>query len=183
MAYGPFACKVLARWQGGGTGEGSVGYYVQRNSDNLVYYALAKYVMSKNGNLYPHLPIIISEIDRPPYRPCQPGSLAIFVTEGSNFYLNITDDFRGWGSSPSGDCPGCSDDENGSEASFPLAINGFAPASAYPDHYNSQVSTWIEALGSINRGLKPGSGGDAGQQIVIASYINPLRDLASWERP
>ncbi|KAH7413490.1 hypothetical protein BKA64DRAFT_771606 [Cadophora sp. MPI-SDFR-AT-0126] len=50
-AYGTFYTKILARWQGGG-GVCSVGYYVQRNSDNLAMYALAKYVMSKNGNLY-----------------------------------------------------------------------------------------------------------------------------------
>ncbi|KAJ5098656.1 hypothetical protein N7532_005657 [Penicillium argentinense] len=41
----------------------------------------------------------------------------------------------------------------------------------------------MEALGSTNRGSNStGSGGDAGQQIAIASYINPLGDPASWER-
>ncbi|OGM39733.1 hypothetical protein ABOM_012127 [Aspergillus bombycis] len=133
-AYGPLATKILARYQGKGT-VGSTGYFVQRNSDNLAYYALAKYVMSKNGNVYPHLPIVTYKLVGPPY----PGLLATFVTEGSNFYLNTTDDL-------------------------------------------TQVSTWIDALGSTDGGSNPGSGGDAGQQIAIASYINPLGDPASWER-
>ncbi|KAH8589906.1 Spherulation-specific family 4-domain-containing protein [Bisporella sp. PMI_857] len=179
-AYGPFATKVLARWQGGGAGVGSVGYYVQRNADNLAYYALAKYVMSKNGNVYPHLPIVTREIDGPPYLP-YPGSLAVFVTEGSNFFLNITNDLEtwetDWAPTLGGDYPGCSDNENDGAASEALTINGFAPASAYPDDYNSQVSTWITALGSTD-----GSGADAGQQIALASYINPLGDPASWQR-
>jgi hypothetical protein len=175
-AYGPLWTKVLARWQEGGKG-GSVGYYVQRNSDNLAYYALAKYVMSKNGNVYPHLPIVTLKIDGPPY-PKLPDSLATFVTEGSDFYLNTTDDLTIWG----GDYLGCPDGTNGGEISSPLTIDGFAPASAYPDSYNSQVSSWIEALVSTDGGSNPGSGGGAGQQIAIASYINPLGDPASWER-
>lgn len=180
-AYGPFNCKVLARWQGHGPGVGTVGYYVQRNADNLAYYALAKYVISKNNNIYPHLPIVTRENDGPPHPPL-PGTLAVFVTEGSNFYLNTTEDLTIWDSSSGEDYAGCSDDENGSEVSSPLTIDGFAPASVYPDSYNSQVSTWIEALGSTDGGSNPGSGGDAGQQIAIASYINPLGDPGSWER-
>ncbi|KAB8264364.1 hypothetical protein BDV32DRAFT_83486 [Aspergillus pseudonomiae] len=43
-ASGPCITIVLARWQHGGN-RGSVRYWVQRNSGNLAYYALAKYVM------------------------------------------------------------------------------------------------------------------------------------------
>lgn len=158
---------------------GSTGSYVQRNADNLAYYALAKYVMSKNDNVYPHLPVVTIKIDGPPY----PGTLAIFVSEGSDFYMNTTtDDLVVWDSSPGGDYPGCSDNENESELGSPLTIDGFAPASEYPDAYNSQLSTWIEALRSTDGGSNPGSGGDTGEQIAIASYINPLGDPASWER-
>ena len=56
-AYGTLATKVLARWQGS-SAVGTAGYWVQRNADNLAYYALAKYVMTKNGGIYPHLPIV-----------------------------------------------------------------------------------------------------------------------------
>lgn len=159
VAYGTFATKVLARWQGGGAGVGSTGYYVQRNSDNLAYYALAKYVMTKNGNVYPHLPLVTREIDGPPY----PGTLSEFVTEGSNFFLNTTDltTFESdWASTLEGDDPTCSDDEN--EAGSALTIDGFAPDSAYPDDYNSQVATWIKALG-----VTDGSGADAGDRKSV----------------
>jgi len=175
-AYGTLWTKVLARWQQGGNG-GSVGYYVQRNADNLAYYALAKYLMSKNGNIYPHLPIVSLQPDGPPY-PRLPDSLVTFVTEDSDFYLNATDDVTIWG----GDYLGCSDDATGSEVSSPLTIDGFAPDSVYPDSYNSLLSTWIETLGSTDEGSNPDSGGDVGQQIAIASYINPLGDPASWEQ-
>ena len=130
--------------------------------------------MTKNGNVYPHLPIVTREIDGPPY----PGTLAEFVTEGSNFFLNTTDltTFESdWASTLEGDDPTCSDDEN--EAGSALTIDGFAPDSAYPDDYNSQVATWIKALG-----VTDGSGADAGQQIAIASYINPSGDPAAWLR-
>jgi hypothetical protein len=96
--------------------------------------------------------------------------------------MNTTDDLTAWDSSPGGDYPGCSDNENGNGVGSSLTIDGFAPASAYPDNYNSQVSTWIETLGSTGGGSNPNPGGDAGQQIAIASYINPLGDPASWER-
>lgn len=169
-AYGPLATKVLARWQGNAA-LGTTGYWVQRNADNLAYYALAKYVMTKNGGLYPH-----HELAGPPH----PGSLASFVTEDSDFYLNTTsnDDITIW----TGDYPGCDDDLDVSATSSTLTIDGFVPASAYPDSYNEQVSTWIEELGSANGGSDSGSGGNAGQQIAIASYINPLGDPTSWER-
>ncbi|KAJ5951404.1 uncharacterized protein N7479_009817 [Penicillium vulpinum] len=167
--YGPFNCKVLARWLGRDPGSHFVGYYIQRNSDSLVYYAFAKYLMSKNGNVYPHLPIVTPGIAGPFYPPYRPDSLAVFVTEGSNFYLNTTDDLTIWDSSPGGNYPSCSSDKNGSESSSPLTIDGFAPASAYPDDYNSQVSTWIEALRSTDGNSNLGWGGDAGQQIAMAS--------------
>ncbi|KAL3475107.1 hypothetical protein BJX99DRAFT_259722 [Aspergillus californicus] len=177
-AYGPFGAKVLARWQGQ-PGENSVGYYVQRNADNLAYYALAKYVMSKNGNVYPHLPIISYEIDGPPY----PGLLAEFVKDGSDFYLNTTDDdLSTWDAVPGFNYPGCSDDLNGRELTPALTIDRFVSASAYPDDYNDQVSTWVKALGLSDGGSDPGVGRDAGQQIAIASYINPLGDQTSWEQ-
>ncbi|KAB8067105.1 Spherulation-specific family 4-domain-containing protein [Aspergillus leporis] len=180
-AYGTLATKILARWHRGGN-RGSVGYWVQRNSENLAYYALAKYMMSKNGNVYPHLPVVTNELFRAPFPTPEPGLLAMFVTDSSDFYLNTTDDLTAWDSSVGEHYPGCSDNPNESENSSPLTIDGFAPDSEYPDDYISQVSTWIEALGSSDEGSDSGSGGDAGQQIAIASYINPLGDPASWER-
>ncbi|KAE8150838.1 hypothetical protein BDV25DRAFT_139433 [Aspergillus avenaceus] len=175
MAYGSWTCKVLARWQGGGTGVGSVGYYVQRNADNLAYYALAKYVMSKNGDTYPHLPYIWEEeLAEPPNTKPDPGSLSTFVRKGNNFYLNTTDDLSSWESSLVGDHPSCPDNLNESEVRSPLFIDGFAPDSAYPDDYNSQVSAWKDALPLPDGGSDSGSGGETGQQIANVLFINPL---------
>lgn len=151
MAYGTLGTKLLARWQGG-AGLGSTGYWVQRSSDNLAYYALAKYVMSKNNNVYPHLPIVTYELGGPPYPP-PPSTLAEFVADGGNFYLNTTDDVQAfeqdWADVVGDDYPGCSDDANddaAAEAGSPISVDGFAPASAYPNDYNSQMSSWIAAL-------------------------------------
>jgi hypothetical protein len=178
-AYGPFNTKVLARWQGQGSGVGSVGYYVQRNADNLAYYALAKYVMTKNGNIYPHIPVVTREIDGPPW--AAPGLVAEFAIDGSDFYLNsTTDELTAWDAGD--DYPGCSDNINNSGASSSLTIDAFAPDSAYPDEYLAQVSAWLEDLGSTNGDSDGASGDDASQQIAIASYINPLGDPASWQR-
>ncbi|KAH7319091.1 hypothetical protein BKA65DRAFT_482611 [Rhexocercosporidium sp. MPI-PUGE-AT-0058] len=180
-AYGTLYTKILARWQGGG-GVGSIGYYVQRNSDNLAMYALAKYVMTKNGNMYPHLPIVTYKPDGPPYPPI-PGALATFVTEGGDFYWNTTGGLTAWDTDPNTtphqEYRGCPEAENGSGLNYPLTINAFAPDSAYPDSYNAQVSTWMKALGV---GSNPDSGANAGQQIAIASYTNPLGDPAAWQR-
>ena len=150
--------KILARWQGGAE-EFSTGYYVQRNSDNLAYYALAKYVTSKIGNIYPHLPIVKNELDGPPYPPL-PSTLAEFITDGSNFYMNTTDDIQtfdtDWANGVGDDYPGCSDhvnDDAATEAGSAISIDGFAPASAYPDDYNSQVSSWIAALSTATSTL------------------------------
>ncbi|GAB1190954.1 hypothetical protein APSETT444_000122 [Aspergillus pseudonomiae] len=69
---------------------------------------------------------------------------------------------------------------NQSENSPLLNIDGSTPDFEYPDDYISQVSTWIETLGWSNRDTDSDLGEDTGQQIAIASYINPLGDLASW---
>jgi hypothetical protein len=45
--YGPGLAKILARYLPF-TGP-KTGYFVQRSDDNLVYFALAKYVQSKIG--------------------------------------------------------------------------------------------------------------------------------------
>ena len=69
--------------------------------------------------------------------------------------MNSTDDVQKfdteWATGAGDDYPGCSDDANDdatTEAGSAITIDGFAPASAYPDHYNSQLSSWIAALAS-----------------------------------
>lgn len=58
-------------------------------ADNLAYFALAKYVMTKNNNLYPHLPIVTNEIDGPPWI-APPDTIAEFITNGNSAYLNVS---------------------------------------------------------------------------------------------
>lgn len=177
MAYGPLLTKVLARWQGSPS-TGTAGYYVQRNADNLAYFALAKYVMTKNGDVYPHLPIVTQKLDGPPYPPVA-DAIVQFVHDDNNFYWNNTDseigliqDIIGFGNGiegingvindlnldPGGGYPGCSDladDNAASAAGQAIKIDGFAPQSAYPDDYNNQLSSWITAAMSSPPGATP----------------------------
>lgn len=82
-------------------------------ADNLAYFALAKYVMTKNNNLYPHLPIVTHEIDGPPWIALR-DTIAEFITNGNSMYLNVSaadlddlalDDYP----EAEGDIPGCPD--------------------------------------------------------------------------
>lgn len=83
----------------------------------------------------PHLPVVIIEINGPPY----PHYLAEFITDGSNFFLNTTDDVqtfsKDWANLASDDQSGRSDDANDDAAALAgsaISIDGFAPDSAYP---------------------------------------------------
>ena len=58
-------------------------------ADNLAYFALAKYVTTKNNNLYPHLPIVTEEIDGPPWI-APPDTIAEFIINGNSAYLNVS---------------------------------------------------------------------------------------------
>ena len=147
--------KILARY---GT---NVGQYVQKNADNLAYFALAKYIMSKNGNVYPHLPIVTNAIDGPPWKAAALDMIAQFVTDDGQLTLNITDtDLNAlavdYPAEAGDDYPGCSDDENTNVAS-PLVIDSMAANSAYPSDYNSQVSSWIAQLPTATSTSAPAS--------------------------
>lgn len=157
MAYGALRSKILARYMD--TTDTSVGWFVQRNADNLAHYALAKYVTSKLDNVYPHLPLVTVVVDGPPERPSPAprGTLAEFSKEGGNFFLNTTDDFHTFdedGAAVIGDNPSCPN--NAATETVPaINIDGFAPASAYPDDYNSQVSSWVAALKTASASATP----------------------------
>ena len=82
-------------------------------ADNLAYFALAKYVMTKNNNIYPHLPIVTREIDGPPWI-APPDTIAEFIINGNSVYLNVSaadlDDLAlNDYSETEGDIPGCPD--------------------------------------------------------------------------
>lgn len=48
--------------------------------------------MSKNGNIYPHLPLVTSELNGPPWKDVPIGTVAEFITGGDKTYLNGTAD-------------------------------------------------------------------------------------------
>ncbi|KAA6407717.1 MAG: FG-GAP repeat domain-containing [Lasallia pustulata] len=88
----------------------------RQNADNLAYFALAKYVMTKNNNVYPHLPIVTNEIDGPPW-PALLDTIAEFITDGNTVYLNVSaadlDDLAlNDYSEAKDDIPGCPDKTN-----------------------------------------------------------------------
>jgi hypothetical protein len=150
-AYGPTLTKVLARYHNNAD-PGSTGYYVQRNSDNLAYYALAKYVTKKNDNIYPHLPIVKYEIDGPPY--LAPSNLFPAISSGpngTNVFLNttrnLTDTINTFDTNFD-DYPGCSDDADDADdvAIITVNITNFAPDDAYPVHYIQNLTSWVTAL-------------------------------------
>ena len=160
-AYGPVATKILARWHQTNIGS-NTGNFVQTNADNFAMFALAKYVQKELGNFYPHLPIVTQVPLRAPRQPWQDSIsayIAEFVAEGDEFYLNTTDSIltleNDWDLEFDGEeTAGCSDDPN-SGSYPPISIDGFAPASAYPDDYNSQVSSWISALATASSAASP----------------------------
>jgi len=66
-AYGPQRCKILARYTRKFPDDFDTGFYVQRNADNLAWFALAKYVQDKIG-AYPHIPVVTYQCDGPPWK-------------------------------------------------------------------------------------------------------------------
>ncbi|KAI9642511.1 hypothetical protein NHQ30_009316 [Ciborinia camelliae] len=154
VIYGPLWTKIMARFHNSAIG--SSGYWVQRNADNLAYYALAKYVTSKIGNVYPHLPIVDKEITGVPHAIGPLDLIATFTSDpdGGNLALNITGYVHSFNVTLDADggydYPGCSDDMNPASSADPtlanITIDRFAPDSAYPSDYISQRSSWISEL-------------------------------------
>jgi hypothetical protein len=170
--YGDLMCKIMARWPGT-TSLRRTGFYVQRNADSLALYALAKYVTTKNGNEYPHLPMIV---DKLPGNPVDrngrelSGVIAEFIQQDDNFFLNTTNDLQAfannWGVATASTGPGCSDYDAAEEgasaeiADLSMDISGFIPDSAYPQDYIMQRAEWIEEL--ISGNITNGEDGDDG---------------------
>ncbi|KAL8806443.1 MAG: hypothetical protein Q9182_001358 [Xanthomendoza sp. 2 TL-2023] len=84
-AYGPLWTKVLARYSN------DVGYYIQRNADNYAWYTFAKYLMTKNGNIYPHLPIVTYTTERPPRDAYGQTGVAEFTGSEGSVALHAND--------------------------------------------------------------------------------------------
>ena len=103
--------------------------------------------MTKNSNIYPHLPIVKYELDGPPWaEPFSDPSLVVsFRDDGS---LNVTDDSISalTAEIPElGDIPGCVDFLDPNQPKV-LTVDSLVKPSAYPDDYNKQVSSWLQDL-------------------------------------
>ncbi|MCJ1371368.1 hypothetical protein MMC20_002583 [Loxospora ochrophaea] len=162
VAYGPSNTKIMARFQELKKYPDNfrAGYYVMRNSDNLAWFALAKYVQDRIG-VYPHLPIIYNQINGPPYRDI--GGLGIFE-DNSNPVFNFTiagnettaDNITSALGIDDGlpDENSCSDDITATGQTFDttsaaqnatLNISGMANDTVYPAAYMTNLTSWLES--------------------------------------
>ena len=156
-AYGPDNTKKLARYQEYRNPPitDPAGHYVSVNADNLAWFATAKYIQDRLGNVYPHLPIVTKKIDGPPWKPV--GSASTFSDNGNPIF-----DVAGNGSvSTTSDDPAlpppnsCSDDMAGrgkgkklrvrdDPAWLTVNISGMANDFSYPQEYRDNVTKWLQ---------------------------------------
>lgn len=148
-AYGTLRSKILARWTGGPL-LGGTGYWVQRNSDNLAWYALAQYLTYINDDLYPSYPLVRYSNANAPHLP--PGRrVARFNNVNGRPVLDADSDTDilepFWFDANNGSCfiqPDFSDDDI--DADYAVTIDDLVPDSAFPEYYQQSVSSWIASL-------------------------------------
>jgi hypothetical protein len=147
-AYGPKLAKILARFQPISRYSKQTGYFIQRNDDNLVSFALANYVQ-KQIKSYPFLPVIYEQIDGPPMLPPKREStdpFVIFAADGDNpvSFINFTTAENGNARQlkDDDDCPTALEDDNGED----LEIGAPIPSGHYPKSYWEERNKWLEAI-------------------------------------
>lgn len=147
-AYGTLRSKILARWTGGPL-LGGTGYWVQRNSDNLAWYALAQYLTFINDNLYPSYPLVkYSNLDAPHL----PAGRRIVRFNNVNGRPVLDADGDGdvlepfWFDANNGSCFNEPDLDEEIDADYAVTIDDLVPDSAYPEGYQQSVSSWIASL-------------------------------------
>jgi hypothetical protein len=147
-AYGSTFAKILARFQPRSTFSIQTGYFVQRNADNLVSFALANYVQ-KQIKSYPFLPLIYEKIKEEPMLPPKREStdpFVIFAADGDNpvSFVNFTTAANGGARQlrDDGDCPTVLKNDNGED----LEIGAPIPSDQYPKSYWDERNKWLEAI-------------------------------------
>ncbi|KEF57471.1 uncharacterized protein A1O9_05388 [Exophiala aquamarina CBS 119918] len=133
-AYGATRSKLLARFKPE-IGDLPTGYYVQRNADNLVFYALAKYTQEKLG-AYPHMPVIREfKLTLPPFK--KPNPVIEYKSIDNKAVLLDELDIE--------PVPGCNDRlDDASPTSLTLGTP--YDDSEYPSDYRIQMAQWVGAL-------------------------------------
>ncbi|KAL8684800.1 MAG: hypothetical protein Q9224_006126, partial [Gallowayella concinna] len=130
-----------------------VGYYIQRNADNYVWYAFAKYLMTKNGNVYPHLPIVTYTTERPPRDAYAQPSVAEFTgSEGSvalyaNDSVNVMASDEGLEGCVVASAAGGITGPISIDPTVDINIDRMVDDSAYPADYRNSVAGWMADLG------------------------------------
>lgn len=168
-AYGPVLVKTLSRW-GRNTGD-----WVVQNSDSLALYAMARYVQKELGNICPHLPLAPASprgIATPPRDEIVIGDLFAFGDDGTATIINAAA-ADAWSLEADDTC--ILDEDLTTAVTVTLTGDGFASASSFPSEYLDLYDSWK----SDTQDPDPQN---AGPQIAIASYINPLGDPAAWSR-
>ncbi|KAI0484598.1 hypothetical protein GGR56DRAFT_32988 [Xylariaceae sp. FL0804] len=165
-AYGAAPVKALARYSQDG------GEWVIRNADSLALYASVRYIQSKLGNVYPHLPVA----------PRAPGSVwdpnnrdsdSINTLSGSNaslaamtLYSNgtvgnpVIENFYSYSHDPKCKVSGFSsndtnagdddgevyDEDTDGNPDYTLQFDQFASQDDLSDDYVSQLNQWYSSL-------------------------------------
>lgn len=146
-AYGTQLSKILARWTGGPS-LGGTGYWVQRNADNLAWYALAQYVTSINDGLYPNLPLVTYVNFDAPHLPADRRLIRFNNVNGRPVLASDGEGDLGsfWFDDNAGSCFDASDLANETDANYAVTIDDLVPDSAYPEGYQKSVSSWIASF-------------------------------------
>ncbi|EON66292.1 hypothetical protein W97_05685 [Coniosporium apollinis CBS 100218] len=147
-AYGPSLAKILARFQPISISSPQTGYFVQRNVDNLVSFALANYVQNQIRS-YPFLPIVYDIIKGGPMLPPKREStdpFVIFAADGDKpvSFVNFTTADNGGARQleDGGDCPTVLENDSGED----LEIGAPIPSDLYPKSYWDERNKWLEAI-------------------------------------
>ncbi|PWI71638.1 hypothetical protein PCL_11732 [Purpureocillium lilacinum] len=148
-AYGPKHAKILARFLPISPSSKQTGYFVQRNDDNFVYFALANYIMSKT-KWYPFLPVVAEHSVQIPIVP-RPRSADPFVIYQDNgdkpaTLIDFSPETVGNTSqiSGSGDCPTANVQANDPNS---FQMGKAIPSDSYPEAYWKEREGWIKSLG------------------------------------
>ena len=126
-AYGPLLTKILARWPY------YTGRWVWQNADNMNDYALAIYVQSQIGNVYPNFPVVTEENTRQPWK-----DMVVAGSGTNSIKWNGTNEiFKGMVTHLND----CGDDVDASASASTLSMTAMAPDSSYPASYISSLVT------------------------------------------
>lgn len=159
-AYGPLLTKILARWPY------TTGVWVWQNADNMNDYALAKYVQSQIGNVYPNFPVVTEENIRQPWK----GMIVAGSGTNSVQWNGTNEIFQEMVTQLNN----CADDVDASASASSLSMTAMAPDSSYPASYiSSLVTTQTQTLvtADLTAAQAPGPTTLVPPCVLTATYV------------